>query len=191
MKQLFIIAGPNGAGKTTASYTILPEVLKCNEFVNADEIAKGLSPFNPESVSIQAGRLMLERINQMIKEGKSFAFETTLATRSYVGFIERAKKKGYFVSLIFLYLPSAEQAVERVAMRVKEGGHNIAPDVIVRRYKRGLENLVKLYMPVCDSWIIYNNYDFNKRISIIAEGRLLNLPEVYDKTVYNKIISND
>ncbi|MCQ2336710.1 MAG: zeta toxin family protein [Paludibacteraceae bacterium] len=191
MKQLFIIAGPNGAGKTTASYIILPEVLKCNEFVNADEIAKGLSPFNPESVSIQAGRLMLERINQMIKEGKSFAFETTLATRSYVGFIERAKKKGYFVSLIFLYLPSAEQAVERVAMRVKEGGHNIAPDVIVRRYKRGLENLVKLYLPICDSWIIYNNYDFNKRISIIAEGRLLNLPEVYDKTVYNKIISND
>ncbi len=191
MKQLFIIAGPNGAGKTTASYTILPDVLNCNEFVNADEIAKGLSPFNPESVSIQAGRLMLERINQMIEEGKSFAFETTLATRSYVGFVKKAQQKGYFVSLIFLYLPSAEQAIERVAMRVKEGGHNIAPDVIVRRYKRGLENLVKLYMPICDSWIIYNNYDFNKQISIIAEGRLLNLPEVYDKIVYNKIISND
>ncbi len=191
MKQLFIIAGPNGAGKTTASYTILPDVLNCIEFVNADEIAKGLSPFNPEGVSIQAGRLMLERINQMIEEDKSFAFETTLATRSYVDFIKKAQGKGYFVSLIFLYLPSAEQAVERVAIRVKEGGHSIAPDVIVRRYKRGLENLVKLYMPICDSWIIYNNYDFNKQVSIIAEGRLLNLPEVYDKTVYNKIISND
>lgn len=186
MKQLFIIAGPNGAGKTTASYTILPEVLKCNEFVNADEIAKGLSPFNPESVSIQAGRLMLERINQMIKEGKSFAFETTLATRSYVGFIERAKKKGYFVSLIFLYLPSAEQAVERVAMRVKEGGHNIAPDVIVRRYKRGLENLVKLYMPVCDAWTIYDNSQ-NSNATCIAQKLFGEDIKIYDAEKFKTI----
>ena len=104
MPKLYIIAGCNGAGKTTASYTVLPEMLGCKEFVNADEIAKGLSPFNPESVAIEAGRLMLQRMDDLLSEGSDFAFETTLSTRSYVKFIERAQAKGYFVTLLYFWL---------------------------------------------------------------------------------------
>ena len=123
--HLYIIAGCNGAGKTTASFTVLPEMLGCREFVNADEIAKGLSPFNPEGVAIQAGRLMIDRIIHLLKEGETFAFETTLATRSYVKLIQRAQKRGYFVTLLFFSLSSPEQAIARVAKRVSQGGHNI------------------------------------------------------------------
>ncbi len=134
MSNLYIIAGCNGAGKTTASYTILPEILDCKEFVNADNIAAGLSPFNPESVALEAGRIMLVRIRELIDEHVDFAFETTLATRSYVSLIKEAKKKGYSIVLVFFWLDSAGQAIKRVAMRVSEGGHNIPDDVVTRRY---------------------------------------------------------
>ena len=146
MPKLFIIAGCNGAGKTTASYSILPEMLDCREFVNADEIAKGLSPFNPESVAIDAGRLMLQRMYDLLSMDEDFAFETTLASRSYVKFIEQAQSKGYFVSLLFFWLPTPEQAIERVATRVNEGGHNIPSDTIRRRYFSGIRNLMALYL---------------------------------------------
>lgn len=155
--NLYIIAGCNGAGKTTASFTVLPEMLKCREFVNADEIAAGISPFNPEGVALQAGRLMIERVIQLLKEGESFAFETTLATRSYVKLIQQAKRRGYFVTLLFFSLSSAEQAIRRVAKRVSLGGHNIPEDVIRRRYDAGLRNLFQLYMPVVDCWVLYDN----------------------------------
>ena len=157
MKNLYIIAGCNGAGKTTASYTVLPEMLGCREFVNADEIARGLSPFNPEGAAIQAGRLMIERVLQLMKDGQDFAFETTLATRSYIKLIRKAQSVGYFVSLLFFSLPSAEQAVKRVARRVSQGGHNIPKDVIYRRYEAGLRNLFQLYIPVVDFWSLYDN----------------------------------
>lgn len=155
--NLYIIAGCNGAGKTTASFTVLPEMLDCREFVNADEIAKGLSPFNPEGVAIQAGRLMIERILHLLKEGETFAFETTLATRSYVNLIQRAQKRGYFVTLLFFSLSTPEQAIARVAKRVSQGGHNIPTDVILRRYDAGLQNLFQLYIPVVDYWALYDN----------------------------------
>lgn len=155
--NLYVIAGCNGAGKTTASFTVLPEMLDCREFVNADEIAAGLSPFNPEGVALQAGRLMIERIIHLLKEGETFAFETTLATRSYVKLIKQAQKRGYFVTLLFFSLSSPEQAVKRVEKRVSEGGHNIPLDVIYRRYDNGLSNLFNLYMPVCDYWVLYDN----------------------------------
>lgn len=157
--NLYIIAGCNGAGKTTASFTVLPEMLGCREFVNADEIAAGLSPFNPEGVAIQAGRLMIDRVIYLLKEGETFAFETTLATRSYVKLIQQARKRGYFVTLLFFALSTPEQAVARVAKRVSMGGHNIPTDVILRRYEAGLANLFQLYMPVCDSWALYDNSD--------------------------------
>lgn len=157
MKKLYIIAGCNGAGKTTASYTILPEMLGCREFVNADEIARGLSPFNPESVALQAGRLMIERVMYLMKEGLDFAFETTLATRSYVKLIKKAQDAGYFVTLLFFSLPTAEQAIRRVARRVSQGGHNIPTDVILRRYDAGLRNFFQLYTPVVDFWALYDN----------------------------------
>ena len=170
MPKLYIIAGCNGAGKTTASYTVLPEMLGCKEFVNADEIAKGLSPFNPESVAIEAGRLMLQRMDDLLSEGSDFAFETTLSTRSYVKFIERAQAKGYFVTLRYFWLPTPEQAIERVATRVREGGHNIPSDVIRRRYANGIKNLTALYIPLCNYWAIYDNSSADEQIRIIALG---------------------
>lgn len=157
MPKLYIIAGCNGAGKTTASFTVLPEMLNCREFVNADSIAVGLSPFNPESVSIEAGRLMLSRIHELIRALADFAFETTLATRSYVPLVKEAQQSGYKVTLLFIWLDSPQTAIQRVADRVAEGGHNIAEDVIIRRYYRGIFNLLNLYMPICDSWIVVNN----------------------------------
>ena len=141
MKNLYVIAGCNGAGKTTASYSILPEMLDCQEFVNADEIAKGLSPFQPESASFAAGRLMLNRIRQHISQETEFAFETTLSTLSYAPLLREAKKSGYEITLLFFYLNSPELAIKRVSTRVKEGGHNIPEDVIRRRYERGLRFL--------------------------------------------------
>ncbi len=122
MPNLYIIAGCNGAGKTTSSYTILPEMLDCKEFVNADEIAKGLSPFQPETVSFQAGRIMLERINDLLKSRRDFAFETSLSTKSYIQTIKKAQVLGYEVTLLFFWLRSSDLAVERVKQRVSTGG---------------------------------------------------------------------
>lgn len=155
--NLYIIAGCNGAGKTTASYNLLPDVLNCTEFVNADEIAKGLSPFAPESVSIQAGRIMLDRINELIKQTKDFSVETTLATRSYVQLIRRAKRANYHIHLVYFWLSSPELAKERVKHRVENGGHNIPPATIVRRYYAGIRNFITLYLPVCDYIAFINN----------------------------------
>ncbi len=157
MPNLYIIAGCNGAGKTTASLTILPEILDCREFVNADNIAAGISPFNVEGVAIEAGRIMLQRIDELLELGVDFAIETTLATRSYVGLVHRAKGLGYNVSLIYIWLNSPELALQRVAERVMNGGHNIPADVVKRRYHKGISNLFKLFMPICDTWIIADN----------------------------------
>ena len=132
-KNLYIISGPNGAGKTTVSMTLLTEVFNCREYVNADAIAAGLSPFNPESMAILAGRLMLARIEDLLARGESFALETTLATRSYNKLVNRAQRQGYNVSLVYFWLESPEVAIQRVALRVSEGGHNIPEDVIRRR----------------------------------------------------------
>ena len=187
MPKLYIIAGCNGAGKTTASYTVLPEMLGCREFVNADEIAKGLSPFNPESVAIEAGRLMLQRMDDLLSEGEDFAFETTLATRSYVKFVERAHAKGYFVSLLFFWLPTPELAVERVATRVSEGGHNIPSDVIRRRYANGIRNLTTLYTPIGDYWTIYDNSAADG-IHKVAWGVKDEIKEIVDPLSYQKIV---
>lgn len=148
MPNLFIIAGCNGAGKTTASFTILPEMLNCREFVNADNIAAGLSPFNPESVALEAGRLMLTRIYELMKEGVDFAFETTLATKSYVSLIRKAKALDYKITLLFIWLDSPNIAKQRVEERVNKGGHNILPEVIERRYYRGIFNFFNLYINV-------------------------------------------
>lgn len=156
-KKLYIISGCNGAGKTTASFTILPEILECKEFVNADEIAKGLSPFQPEKVAIEAGRIMLNRINELFADHENFAFETTLSTRSYRNKITEARKNGYDVTLLFFWLQSVELAKERVKTRVSEGGHNIQPEVIERRYLKGIRNLFNIYLPIVDNSYIFDN----------------------------------
>ncbi|PKP38530.1 MAG: zeta toxin, partial [Bacteroidetes bacterium HGW-Bacteroidetes-14] len=157
MPKLYIISGCNGAGKTTASYTILPEMLACREFVNADEIARGLSPFKPESMSIQAGKIMIERISNLISNGTDFAIETTLATKMYTKVIRYAQERGYKVTLLFFWLSVPNLAVERVKMRVASGGHNIEEKTIRRRYDIGIKNLFSLYIPLCEYWMIINN----------------------------------
>ncbi|MDB5155678.1 MAG: Zeta toxin [Mucilaginibacter sp.] len=157
MPNLYIIAGCNGAGKTTASYTVLPKLLNCHEFVNADNIAAGLSPFKPESVAFEAGRIMLQRINDLLLTGQDFAFETTLSTRSYVSFIRKSKALGYSVTLLYFWLSSPQMAIERVAKRVSQGGHYIPDNVVTRRYYRGISNLLNLYIKVCDNWIVIDN----------------------------------
>lgn len=177
-KDLYIIAGCNGAGKTTASMTVLPEVLNCEEFVNADEIAKGLSPFHPEEMAMEAGRLMLGRIDYLMSAGKSFAIETTLATRSYKTLVERARKSGYNITLLFFYLPSPEMAEQRVAMRVAEGGHNIPVDVIHRRYWLGLQNLFNIFAPIVDRWSLYDNS--NDLSPIVERGVIMDEVKLKD-----------
>lgn len=158
-KNIYIISGCNGAGKTTASYTILPEILDCREFVNADNIAFGLSPFQPEKVAFEAGRIMLERIDFLFKMNENFAIETTLATKIYKSKIEKAIENGYTIKLLFFWLPNVEMAINRVAIRVSEGGHDIPKDVITRRYFRGIENLFKIYIPLCNEWAVFDNSD--------------------------------
>lgn len=157
MKALYLLAGCNGAGKTTAAFALLPGLLDCHEFVNADEIARGLSPFRPEAVSVQAGRLLLGRVQELLAADESFALETTLATRIYLKIIANAQAQGYFVSLLFFWLPSPDVAVARVAMRVREGGHFIPEDVIRRRYVGGLRQFFGAYAQVVDKWSFFDN----------------------------------
>ena len=184
MKKLYIIAGCNGAGKTTASYTILPEILDCKEFVNADEIAKGISPFQPDKAGIEAGRYLLIRINKLVENGENFAFETTLSTKSYVQFIAKAKRLGYQVTCLFFWLKSEELAISRVKTRIEEGGHAIPEDVIRRRYTRGLKNFFNLFLPKFDNWLLVNNSGPN--YEIIADGSSTETT-IHDPTLWNAI----
>ncbi len=186
-KTLYIIAGCNGAGKTTASMLILPGILDCQEFVNADEIAKGISPFHPEEVAIQAGKLMLERINVLVEGEKSFAIETTLSTKSYKLLVDKAHQKGFKVQLVFFWLPNPIQAVERVSVRVREGGHDIPRDVILRRYSSGIYNLFNIYMNIVDSWIVVENY--NTPRTVIADGSINGTLNVYSEELFLKLKS--
>ena len=156
MKKILIIAGPNGAGKTTFAEEFLPNEAGCPEFVNADLIAAGLSPFQPDQVAFAAGRLMLERIADLVAGGKSFAFETTLSTRSWLRLIPRWKFLGYRVKLYFLSLPDPDFAISRVERRVQLGGHALPPDTVRRRFARGLENLRHGCLGIVGEWAIYD-----------------------------------
>ena len=169
-KNLYIISGCNGAGKTTASYTVLPEILDCREFVNADEIARGLSPFNSESMAIEAGRLMLKRIEELLEKEETFSIETTLATKSYINLVRRAQVKGYSVKVLFFWLNSPELALQRVAERVAKGGHNIPEPVIRRRYVAGIRNFFRLFMSEVDYWDIYDNSGY-PAIQVASGGK--------------------
>ncbi len=158
-KRILIIAGPNGAGKTTFAKEFLPNEADCLHFVNADLIAAGLSPFKPEAVAMRAGKLMLKTIDEHIRKQESFVFETTLAGKIYARKISQWQAMGYHVSLLFLRLQNIEIAIDRVAERVKQGGHYIAEDVIRRRYQLGWFNFQNLYMPLVDAWAVYDNND--------------------------------
>ncbi|WP_462218898.1 zeta toxin family protein [Ferruginibacter sp.] len=185
MPNLYIIAGCNGAGKTTASYTVLPEILNCKEFINADEIARGLSPFQPEKVAITAGRIMLQRIDELINLKVDFAIETTLTTKSYTKMIEVARLNGYNIKLAYLWLNNVDLAIERVNARVKEGGHNIPEDVIRRRYKKGIFNLINIFIVLCDYWLVFDNSD--ESFTFVAEGDNINDPSIYNNKIWELI----
>ena len=187
-KNLYIIAGCNGAGKTTASFTILPEILNCKEFVNADEIAKGLSPFQPEKVAFEAGRIMLNRIKELLNENENFAFETTLATKSYKSKVIEAQKKGYNVTLLFFWLQNVDLAIERVKTRVLEGGHNIPEDIIERRYYKGINNLFEIYLPIVDQVLLFDNSE--GKHNLIAEMSIKTELNIIDKFKFNELKDN-
>jgi predicted ABC-type ATPase len=152
-----VIGGPNGAGKSTTAGLLLPEALKIHQFVNADTIAAGLSAFAPESVAFAAGRIMLQRLQDLAEQRESFAFETTLASRSFAPFLKRLKSKGYSVRVAYVWLRSPELSMRRVAERVARGGHFVPDDTVRRRYWRGLANFRQLYSPIADSWLVCDN----------------------------------
>ncbi len=165
---MYIIAGCNGSGKTTASYTVLPELLKCSQFVNSDEFAKGLSPFNPNDASVGASRLMLMKIKYLIGREMDFGIETTLATRSLKKIALSAQSKGYFVTVLYFWLDTPELAIERVRERVKTGGHDIPTEVILRRYDKGLKYFFDDYMGLADRWILADNSTYP--FTVVAQG---------------------
>ncbi len=156
-KKIIIFAGPNGAGKTTFAREFLPSEASCSIFINADLIAAGIAPFAPESASIAAGRLMLELIAKHAAAGDSFAFETTLSGRGYARMIPKWREAGYRVELFFLSLPSPQFAIERVAQRVRQGGHHVPADVIERRFVSGLVQFEQVYKPVVDTWTLIDS----------------------------------
>ena len=168
MPRLYIISGCNGSGKTTASYTLLPELLGCREFVNSDEFAKSLSPFDPSAASVAASRYMLMKIKYLLEREVDFCVETTLATRSLVNIIRQAQDKYYEVTVLYFWLNSPELAIQRVRDRVKAGGHNIPEEVVRRRYLMGLKYLFETYIPICDHWVLADNSKIP--FSVIAEG---------------------
>ena len=190
MSDIFIIGGPNGAGKTTAAKVLLPEELDLDLFLNADELARRISPDNAESASFQAGRMMLERMRQLVREQRNFAFETTCSGRSYLRFLRECQSAGWRVSLLYLWLPSPEECIRRVAQRVRAGGHSIPEDVVRRRYGAGSRNMRDLYLPLVDEARIYDNEEMALRLiaSKHAGGSLV----VHDVSRWSRIEeSND
>ena len=187
MPRLYIISGCNGAGKTTASYSLLPEMLDCKEFVNSDEFAKGLSPFDPSKASIQASRLMLMKIRYLLKRQEDFAVETTLATRTLLKIVKSAQAAGYTVTLLYFWLNSPDLAVERVRARVEAGGHNIPEETIRRRYNTGIYYFFNLYTPISERWILADNSQIPFRV--IAEGSKDEVINIKDENTYKIVLS--
>jgi predicted ABC-type ATPase len=169
VKEIVILGGPNGAGKTTAARVLLAKFIHVRQFLNADEIARTLLPDNLEASALAAGRRMIERMRELLREGASFGLETTCSGKSYVRILRQSKEEGWRITLLYLWLKSPEDAIARVAHRVREGGHNIPSEVVRRRYYAGLSNLLKLYLPLADEAEIYDNSD--KRRILIAERR--------------------
>ena len=185
--NIVILAGPNGAGKSTAAPTLLQGTLGITEFVDADIIARGLSAFNVESVAIAAGRVMLARLRELARQRVNFAFETTLASRSFAPWLADLRNAGYTVDLIFLWLPSADFAVQRVMDRVSRGGHAVTSETVRRRYRNGLRNFFQLYAPLTSTWRLYDSSGAEPKL--VAQRLDNAVVKVYDEstwTIVNK-----
>jgi len=185
MPRLYIISGCNGSGKTTASYSSLPGMLDCFQYVNSDEFAKALSPFDQEAASISASRYMLLKIRYLLDRKQDFAIETTLATRSLLNTIHRAQELGYSVTVIYFWLSSPDLAIERIAARVASGGHNIPEETVRRRYKLGIRYFFQYYITQCDRWILADNSETPFRV--IAQGVRLDQVTVKDRETFDLI----
>ncbi len=171
--NLYIIAGPNGAGKTTFARKFLPDYVKCLEFVNVDLIANGISPFDPERAALRAGRIMLEQIHSLAGRGVDFGFETTLSGRTYLKLLQEMKKRGYLIHIFFLWISDVELALERIRLRVRNGGHSIPDATVRRRFGRSLPNFLRVYKPLADSWTIFDNSgDVPEMIAIEESGKI-------------------
>lgn len=182
----YIIAGPNGAGKTTFAKEYLPRYAHCREFLNADLLAAGISPFDPDTAAVAAGRVLLARMKELIRQRKDFGFETTLAGKTYLSILHDMKDRGYKLHLFYLWLPIVEMAIDRVAHRVEQGGHNIPEDVIRRRFVAGPRNLIESYMPLFDTWMLFDSSTLHPRkIACYKKGDT----EVLDPVLYNQIIN--
>ena len=186
--QVVVIAGPNGAGKSTLAPFLLRDTFGVLEYVNADPIALGLSAFDSASMSVEAGRIVVTRLRDLAKRRKSFAFETTLASRFYAPWLRRLRESGFKFHLVFLWLSSIELAIERVEERVRSGGHSIPEEVIRRRYDRGLTNFFNLYQPLADTWAAYDNSGSGTPLLVSAGGE--NIPQrVIRPYTWNMLLS--
>jgi len=186
MPHVIVIAGSNGSGKSTAAPALLQDTIQIKDFVNADVIAQGLSAFQPENAAIQAGRIMLDRIKSLANENTNFAFETTLASRTFAGWIKKLKENGYQFHLIFLWLRDINLAISRVTDRIKMGGHSVPEETIRRRYKAGLSNFFNLYQPIADSWKLYDNSDANQLTLIATQTQ--NKISIRNETIWKHLM---
>ncbi len=186
-KNVYIIAGPNGSGKTSFAKKFLPDYAKCPNFVNADLIAQGLSPFSPRLAAIKAGRLVLEQLHELASRNVDFSFETTLAGRAYVEFLKTLRNKSYSIHLFYLWIPNVEMGLARIKERVADGGHDVPEQDVKRRFYRGLHNLFKLYKPLLDSWMFFDNSGVTPTLIAKEEkGKL----RVIDKSLFEEILKN-
>lgn len=184
---LVVLAGPNGAGKTTAAPRLLRGALAVSEFVNADTIAQGLSAFRAEQAAVAAGRILLDRLQALGRERASFAFETTLASRSFAPWLRELRTDGYRLHLEFLSLPSPDMALARVQERVRLGGHNVPPSVVRRRYTRGLRNFFLVYREIADTWQLFDN-SVRDEYRLLASGKRRTVPTVVDQAGWNQLL---
>jgi len=184
-RNVYVIAGPNGSGKTTFAIKFLPEYVKCPHFINADLIARGLSPFSPGTAAIKAGKLVLEQIHQFAGQGVDFAFETTLSGKLYLNLFESLKKKGYRIHLFFLWIPNTDLAVSRIKNRVARGGHDVPVQDVLRRFSRSISNFFRLYQSFADSWMLFDNTGINP--ILIAQGKNSRI-KIINEHSYNRVI---
>ena len=184
-KNVYIIAGPNGSGKTTFAREFLPEYAKCKNFINADLIAQGLSPFSPEIVAIKSGKIVLQQIQEYTANGADFAFETTLAGKTYLNLMRKLKNKGYKIHVFFLWIPTAKMAIERIKDRVADGGHNILDIDVKRRFLRSIRNFFMIYKQYLDSWMLFDNSGIKPEpiVRFDEQGIKIIKKDIYDKFI--------